>query len=296
MADAMGILNSKDILYIVGGTVTGFGARWALLRKDYRQYPTVPNGFLIHLTTGFIAAGMGAVALPALLSKNFVAVTFLALAIQQFREIRRMERESLQSLDKDEYVPRGAAYIDGISKTFEARNYIAMIVALVTTLISLLNLFQNKYINLGLGIGGGLVIFALLRAFTKGHQTKDILKSIDEAKLNFKDNNLYVGDIYMMNVGLKATQERILKKGLGIILEPKGENESIILNHEGQRQAILNEIGRLLGVERFLASRRDFDTDRVAIAIVPIRHDFKSMVQIIEQVPILETSKKNEGE
>ncbi|AZR73134.1 hypothetical protein BBF96_06885 [Anoxybacter fermentans] len=289
------LLNSKEIFFILIGTFTGFLARWVLLRKDYRQYPTFPNGYLIHLTTGFIAAGIGAVALPALLAKNFVAITFLALAIQQFRDIRKMERETLFSLDKNEYVPRGHAYIDGIAKTFEARNYVTMIVSLTTTFITLLDLFGKLVLNILAGLATGFIVFLFLKRFTKGGQIKDILKSIKEAELSFKDNNLYVDDIFVMNVGLKATQERILKRGLGVILTPKGENEAIILNHEGQKQAILHECGRLLGLERYIAARRDLETDRLAIVIVPMRKDFKSMVQIIEQVPILETNKKNEG-
>ncbi len=127
------LLESYVLQFILLGTLVGFISRWWMLRGDTRQYPTFPNGYLIHLTTGFIAAAMGSVAYPALLGKNYVAVTFLALAIQQFRDIRKMEKDTLGSLEKESYAPRGRSYIDGIAKTFEARNYIVMIVSLSTT-------------------------------------------------------------------------------------------------------------------------------------------------------------------
>lgn len=63
---------------------------------------------------------IGAVAIPAVVTKNFEAVTFLALALEQFRNVRRMETDSLQVLDDVETVSRGEAYIDGIAKTLQA--------------------------------------------------------------------------------------------------------------------------------------------------------------------------------
>lgn len=66
----------------------GILSRLNMLRTDYRQYPTYPHGKIIHVSLGVIAAGLGAVAVPALLEKNYTAVTFLSLAAQQFRDVR----------------------------------------------------------------------------------------------------------------------------------------------------------------------------------------------------------------
>ena len=290
------ILESYVMTFILAGIVVGFIARWWMLRGDIRQYPTKPNGYLIHLTTGFIASAMGAVAYPAILSKNYVAVTFLALAIQQFRDIRKMEKEALISLDKDSYAPRGASYIDGIAKTFEARNYITMIVSLITTLVAfILKYYLKKTILVVIpAIIIGFLASYLLKQYTKGHTLKDII-TLQEAPLEFKGgDNLYVGDIYVMNVGLSATRERILKNGIGLILNPNNEdnNEKVILNHEGQRTAIVHECSRLLGLERYVSIRRDFDTGRVALMIVPIVKDAQRLKDIILTIPILETNKK----
>ena len=42
----------------------------------------------------FIAAGLGAVSIPAIAKPDYVAVTFLVLAAQQFRDVRNMERKA----------------------------------------------------------------------------------------------------------------------------------------------------------------------------------------------------------
>ena len=134
------LLSQHYLILITTSTIIGTLARISVLKQDYRQYPSYPNGYMIHIITAFIASALGAVAIPALLTKNFVAVTFLSLAIQQFRDIRKMERNSLQDLEETEYTYRGSAYIDGIAKTFEARNYFALIVSFMSALtIQLIN-------------------------------------------------------------------------------------------------------------------------------------------------------------
>ncbi len=74
---------------------------------DFRQYPTYPQGRIIHLSFGFIAAFIGSVAVPAVLESDWTAVTFLGLAATQFREVRKMERETLEKIDTKEMVKRG---------------------------------------------------------------------------------------------------------------------------------------------------------------------------------------------
>ncbi|WP_432666039.1 YIEGIA domain-containing protein [Wukongibacter baidiensis] len=291
------LLESYILQFILIGTLIGFISRWWLLRGDIRQYPTFPNGYLIHLTTGFIAAAMGSVAYPALLGKNYVAVTFLALAIQQFRDIRKMEKDTLQSLERESYAPRGESYIDGIAKTFEARNYIVMIVSLTTTLSAFIirSFTKNNFIIFPLSILIGFIAVSLLKQYTKGHTLKDIVTA-EEASIEFKDgSNLYVGDIYVMNIGLSATKDRILKNGLAVILKPikNDDTEKVILNHDGQRKAIVHECSRLLGLERYVATRRNFDTGEVALVIVPIIKDMSRLKEIILNVPILEMNKKS---
>ena len=120
-------------LAILLGIVAGVLARWLMLRSDYRHYPTYPHGQLTHLALGFIAAGLGAVAIPAIAKPDYVAVTFLVLAAQQFRDVRNMERESLNHLEETKIIRRGSDYIEGIAQVFEARNYLVIMTALFTS-------------------------------------------------------------------------------------------------------------------------------------------------------------------
>ncbi|MDF2903643.1 MAG: sporulation protein involved in spore envelope assembly, partial [Bacillus sp. (in: firmicutes)] len=109
-------------------------SRIYMLKTDYRQYPTYLHGKIIHIALGFIAAGLGTVAIPAILKEDFTAITFLTIAASQFREVRNMERNTLTELDGYEMVPRGSTYIEGIAIAFESRNYLVILTSLVTTL------------------------------------------------------------------------------------------------------------------------------------------------------------------
>lgn len=293
--ETKGVLDINSILYISTGIWVGFIGRWWMLRGDIRQYPSYPNGYLIHLTTGFIAASLGAVAYPALLAKNFVAVTFLALAIQQFRDIRKMEKETLHSIEREEYAPRGETYIDGIAKSFEARNYIVMIASLISTVAAFIlkSYLKTQVIIIGSATLMGLLTLYLLKTYTKGHLLGELV-TVTEVPLEFKDgSNLFAGSTYVMNVGLTATKDRILKNGIGVMIHPQNEHAKVILNHSGQRKAIAHECARLMGLERYVETRRNFDTGDLVMVIVPIKKDFNQMVRIINSIPILETLKKN---
>ena len=84
---------------ILLGLIVGTLARVYMLRTDYRQYPTYLHGKIIHIALGFIAAGLGSVAVPSIMEEDFTAITFLTLAASQFREVRNMERNTLTELD-----------------------------------------------------------------------------------------------------------------------------------------------------------------------------------------------------
>ncbi len=105
----------KYLVVIAAGLTAGFINRWLLLRIDFRQYPTYPHGMLTHLAIGFIAASLGAVAVPAIAKPDFTAVTFLVLAAGAFRDVREMERDTLMSLEETKLVSRGTDYIEGIA-------------------------------------------------------------------------------------------------------------------------------------------------------------------------------------
>lgn len=291
MSAAKEVLARPELIILLVSLLVGFLARWSILKVDYRQFPTYPNAYLIHLTTGFVAAAVGAVAVPALLAKNFTAITFLTVAIQQFRDVRKAEREALLDLEESEYSRRGKAYIDGIAKTLESRNYMALIASLTTSVVGSLQYTNNLWLRAAVGASAGALAFVLLRVFTKGMVLHDVAH-IRLGQLSFQGANLFVDDMFVMNVGLRKVQQRILDDGLGFILEPKGENEALIIGNIGQRKAIEHEVSRLMGLERYIASHRNFQDGRVALAFVPVRREPASALQVIGRVPVLETVKK----
>lgn len=281
---------------ISAGLVLGFLFRIYMLRIDYRQYPSYPHGYIAHLTLGFIAAFLGAVAIPALLAKEFTAVTFLALAAQQFRDIRNMERKTLEKLDQSELVPRGPDYIEGIARVFEGRNYLVMLIAMVTSSLTLLTLSTTGRHNVGPGLVGGALLGLYLAHFRKGKILEDIAV-IRLGKVHFQGSLLFVDDILIMNVGLKKARNLMLERGVGVVIEPKNDDARATLANLGQRQAITHEAATLLGVRKDFAEpeftplcRLNAATGRAALFIVPIEPDKNLVVSAVGRVPVLESA------
>ncbi|MZK51095.1 YIEGIA domain-containing protein [Clostridium beijerinckii] len=281
------------IYFILIPVLCGTAARYITLVVDYRQYPTYPNGYLINLVTGFISSGIGAIAIPALLDKNFEAVTFLLLATEQFREVRRIEKESLQALDDVEHVFRGEAYIDGIAKTFEARNYFSLLVSFVTSLIMHIVPNSTLLINIICGIIAGFITLYILKNFSKGKSVGDIAE-VKLAKITVKKSELYVNDILVTNhLGTDISRELVQTSGIASIIFPRERHFSRILDHHGQTQAIIFEVCRALGVKRYHYTKRDYKTGRIAVVMVPIIHDENIFIETIKKTPLLESIKKS---
>lgn len=285
------------ISVIALATAAGTLARLYLLRVDYRQYPSYPQGYLTHLFLGFIAAAIGAVAVPALLLRHYEAVTFLVLAATQFRDIRSMERDSLQALETVELVPRGAAYIEGIAKAFEARNYVAMFTALWTG--AALAFFPGR-LRWGLfpALGGAAVLVLVLNHVMADRRVADYSR-VKKAPLHFEGPLLYVGDIMLMNVGLEESRRLILEHGLGAVLEPVNIDARATLASPGQRQAILHDLSAVFGIRRDVdepeftpLARLNHETGEVGLVILPVERDAAALVEAIGRVPVIESIKR----
>src|SRR5690554_1768180 len=218
---------NEYIPVIVISVVMGTIARLNLLKADYRQYPSYPQGYISHLTLGLIAASLGAVAIPAIIEKDFAAVTFLSLAATQFRDIRNMERESLKNMEETELVPRGKAYIEDIAKAFESRNYISLITSLSTSLFlqlysSIMDSDVKVYTQMIIGAIIGIITIIVLNYFSKVKVIGDIAE-VQPAKIKFKGPLLCVENIVIMNVGFRESQKIILEKAMGVMIVPKDD-------------------------------------------------------------------------
>ncbi|UII54649.1 YIEGIA family protein [Cytobacillus spongiae] len=276
-------------LPIVFGLIVGTLTRIYMLRTDYRQYPTYLHGKTIHIALGFIAAGLGTVAVPSILENEFTAITFLTLAASQFREVRNMERNTLSELDSYEMVPRGKTYIEGIAIAFESRNYLVIFTSLVSTLGYLL-------LNIWVGMVFALIGFFVSSKLMSGGQMKDIV-DVEYVEPRFDGAGLYVDNIYIMNIGLPERQEEVLRYGMGFILKPKNFNSRSTIANLGQRQAILHDVSTALGVYRDSGTpalvplaKRDLDDGRVGVFVLPQEKDIPKAIKVIEAVPTLENA------
>ncbi|OCA97930.1 YIEGIA family protein [Clostridium beijerinckii] len=287
------ILSQYYIFLILIPILCGTAARYITLVVDYRQYPSYPNGYLIHLVAGFISSGIGAIAIPAILERNFEAITFLVLATEQFREVRKIEKESLQDLDNVEHVFRGEAYIDGIAKTFEARNYLSLLVSFLTSLTMHIVPHNIILINISSGILAGGIIFYILKNFSKGKSIGDIAQ-VKLAKITVKNSELYVDDIFVTNhLGTDRARNLVKDGGMAAIIYPNERHFNRIIDHHGQRQAIIFEACRMLGLKRYHYTKCDYETGRVAVMLVPIIYNEGSFIETIKKTPLLESIKKS---
>jgi uncharacterized protein len=274
---------------ILFGLTVGTLARIYMLRTDYRQYPTYLHGKIIHIALGFIAAGLGSVAIPSIMEEDFTAITFLTLAASQFREVRNMERSTLTELDSYEMVSRGKTYIEGIAIAFESRNYLVIFTSLVSTLVYLL-------FNFWIGLVAAAICILISKKLMAGGKIKDIV-DIEYAEPFFDGAGLYIDNIYIMNIGLPQRQEEILHYGMGFILKPKNFNSRTTIANLGQRQAILHDVSTAMGVYRDSGTpalvplaKRDLEDGRVAIFVLPQERNRKRAIEIIGAVPTLENA------
>lgn len=282
---------SSEHLAVLLGVLVGTLARFYLLRVDYRQYPSYPHGYISHLFLGFVAAALGAVAVPALAQREYTAVTFLALAAQQFREIRNMERETLNRLDESELVPRGSDYIEGIARVFEARNYLVMGVSLAVSGVALLSHWSY-------GLGLGLAVILIFSMTIPGELLGDIVE-VELTDIEFRGSLMVINDVVMMNVGLPAHREKILQEGLAVVIHPRDDDARAVLDNLGQRQTILHVASALLGTKREVGeqefpplARKRTDTGSLSIFILPNEPDRELLPLAIKRTPLLEGSKR----
>ncbi|MGF7185021.1 hypothetical protein GGQ84_001106 [Desulfitispora alkaliphila] len=281
----------QTVATVIIGIAFGVFARTIMLKVDYRQYPSYPHGYITHISLGFMAAALGAVAIPAIAAEDFVAVTFLTLAAQQFRDIRNIERETLNKLDEKELIPRGTDYIEGIAKVFETRNYLVIGTSLVASLIYFVYGLPHSL------IAGGLFLMFLIYAM-RGQSVGDIA-DVEEADFKFEGAMLNVGGIIIMNVGLLEAREKLLKEAIAVKMKPKDDNARATLDDLGQRQAIVHTVANLVGTkleegeqEWSPLVRKNIDTGEVFLFILPNEPDVECVIEAVKSTPVLESSQR----
>ncbi len=278
------------MIVILAGTMAGILTRLLLLKLDYRQYPGYPHGYISHFSLGAIASALGAVAVPALMNKDFTAFTFLALAAQQFREIRNIERQTLENLEETRLEKRGKDYIEGIARTFEARNYLVMGTAFITSIAAMLA-----------GIWGAaamaLILILFSKTFMAGKNIGDICEVVP-AQVHFKNSLLCVNEIDFMSVGLPEMRQKIQHEALGVMIKPKNDNARATLHDLGQRMAITHTVALVMGSKKEVdipeftpLARKNPDTGEIALYIMPVEKDMTSLIMAVQRTPLLESAR-----
>ena len=253
----------------------GMLCRGLVLRVTDKQYPTRPQDYLEQIIVSGLAASLGAIAFPALIDKEFSALTFFAVAIQQFQGISQEEKITIENIDNAEVVPKGAAYIEEISSTYESRSYISLFSSLVASIIYLY--FARAY-KLGflpctiLAIIGGAIVGLIFKVYLKRRSIGDIADVV-EAKINFDGPIFKVNDVYISNIGLDATKDRYINEGIAVEIIPKDIKAYGIISDLGQRQAILHNLYIHFGINKdvdekdiLAITKMDFEKNTLVIA------------------------------
>ena len=82
-----------------------------------------------------------------------------------------------------------------------------------------------------------------------------------------------------------------------MIIEPLDDNARETLANLGQRKAIAHEVACQLGVYRDVDTaelmpieRRNMDTGRIGLVILPIEKDLGCLLKAVKRVPVLESA------
>ncbi|NLB41186.1 MAG: YIEGIA protein, partial [Clostridiales bacterium] len=213
-------------------------------------------------------------------------------AVQHFRDTRKQTQESLEQIDPAGFSPRGSAYIDGISKTFEARNYISLMTSLGTVFVLYLVKSNNIWINgiTALVIGSSLILYMV--HFTKGKSIGDIC-ALHYGEIDVSGSDLYVDGIWVTGMlGIKKRKELFIEEGIALVATPKSEKQRITLENVGQRTAILFDTVSSFGAKELFFTKRSLSDGRIVIAFVPIIQDKDKILATVRDTPILESVRK----
>ena len=201
-----------------------------------------------------------------------------------------MERRTLESLESTELVKRGLDYIEGIARTFEARNYLVMGTAFVTSLAA-------QFGGTFAAVVTALVALIISRYFMSGEVIGNICDVVP-AKISFKGPTLMVDEIGIMNVGLASMRAKIMEDGLAVKIIPRDGNARATIHDIGQRNAIAFTAAVILGTNKDVdipeftpMARKNPDTGEVGLYILPVEKDLEQLIAAVKLTPVLESAR-----
>lgn len=284
--------------------IIGVISRLIMLNLDQKQYPSQPDILVSQIVLAFVASSLGALLIPALVNRSYTSITFLSLAAEQFRQVRNNRRDTLQSLEGTQLVPRGNSFIEEIARTYEIRNYMCIVTSFLTVSVFYIldgefNVDENTALIISTIVG--LVIAYILKKSLSRQSIGDIAE-VSIVDISFVNESiLKVGSLQgITNIGLKKDRERYLKEGIGIEIRPKNNSyiNAAILNNQGQRQAICYNLYSRLGVLRESNEpvftpipRKDPNTQAILIAFIPMEKNEQKVIEAIKSSPILASAR-----
>jgi uncharacterized protein len=289
-------------MIFVVAMATGILSRILTLNLDSKQYPSQPNILVSQMVLAVIASALGALLVPALANQSYTSITFLSLAAEQFRSVRKDQRNTLQNLEDLQLVKRGEAYIEEIARTYETRNYICILTAIMTGFVyrfATVEFHMTEGISITLGAITGIALALILKKVTQRQSLGDIADVVP-AKINFDGPLIKVDDVVISNIGLESSKQRFLEEGLAIRIIPKDGDyvKAGIINNPGQRQAIAHTAYIRMGVFRDADEpdftpliRRDSNDQSMVMPFVPLKKDMDKLIEAVKSAPVLETAK-----
>ncbi len=293
----------EDVLFryaFIVSMLVGISARFIVLSVKDKQYPSRPQDYIEQIIIAALASALGSIAFPALIDKEFSALTFLAVGIQQFQGSSKQEKITLQNIDGDDLLKKGDACIDEISTIYEVRSYVSLFSALVSSIlfIYIARKFDASMIVCSVcAVTGGILVAIIFKKLIKRGTIEEIA-DIHMAKISFDGPILKVNDIYMDNIGLKDSRKKYLEKGMAIEIVPKTMGDFGTINDIGQREAILHNIYIHFGIDKDVdevdllsISRTDLNKKTVVMVMIPLVKDEVNFIKVAGGTSILDTAK-----
>lgn len=225
------------VLPVILGIAAGVLGRTVSMRRGAHNFPTWPHGTIIHLFLGLVASVLGSFLVVAIATMNVTGAVFLGLGTASFHSLRSIEREYLTELDKEEVVPRGRGYVEGMSLAFEARDFLVFVVGLTTTAVAA---FVTPWLGI---VAGGAVVLTTL-PLIRGHTLQDIA-TFERVEVGVADGNLCLGGAEVHRVS--PDDAPIIAKGFGCAIVPKSFGDWLTLQNLGQQQAIRHDFAARFG-------------------------------------------------
>lgn len=283
-------------------TIIGVISRMLILRLVNKQQPTQPQDYIEQLILSIIASALGAVAYPALLDKEFSALTFLAIGIQQFQDVAQEEKTTLTNIDTVELSPRGPTYIEDISRNYEVRNYLSLFTSLFASVAFILchrKFNWNMLMCTGAACVAGAIVGFIFKKILTLKSIGDV-SDVEMVDIEFDGPLLKVDGVMIANIGLETSRQRYIEKGVGIKIIPNDMRGAGIITDLGQKSAILHDLYIHMGVDRdvdepeFISiAKTNLNDNSVVFAFIPLVKDINLIKQSIKSTPIIQNAKGN---